>query len=300
MLIIPAVQASRESTRRTQCIANCERLTRAATAHRDVQFFYPTGGWGSLWVGDPDRGFGREQPGGWGYNILPYLSYQNLHDTGKGASENQKKFEAAHMVSTLLPEFICVSRREKKLYPIVDKPHNCNRTKFSAHTDYAINRGDVYEFPGPGGPESYNTKDYKWQDTSRLTGVSFARSMIHQNDITDGESYTYLLGEKYLDPWQYDRGDDWGDNGSVYEGDDMDIARVTGFSGQTLPPLPDTPRMKDRQYIRFGSAHPTTWQASFCDGAVRCISFEIDPELHRKLGNRKDGVNINVNSIPTE
>ena len=109
-----------------------------------------------------------------------------------------------------------------------------------------------------------------------------------------------LLGEKYLDPQQYTKGHDWGDNGSVYEGDDMDIARATGFKDAPLSPWPDTKGMKDSPYLRFGSAHPSTWQASFCDGTVRCISFEIDPELHRKLGNRKDGENVNLDSIPTE
>ena len=196
MLIIPAVQSSRENARRTQCVANLEKLSKSVLAHRDTQLHYPTGGWGSLWVGDADRGFGREQPGGWGYNVLPYLDQESLHDTGKGAAENQKKFDAAHMVSTLLPEFICVSRREIKLYPIVDKPHNCNRTKVSAHTDYVINRGDVYEFPGPNGPPSFDDAKYKWQDTSQLTGISFARSMIRSKDITDGESNTYSSRRK--------------------------------------------------------------------------------------------------------
>lgn len=41
---------------------------------------FPTGGWGPKWVGDPDRGFGARQPGGWGYNILPFLEQQALYE----------------------------------------------------------------------------------------------------------------------------------------------------------------------------------------------------------------------------
>jgi hypothetical protein len=28
---------------------------------------------------------------------------------------------------------------------------------------------------------------------------------------------------------------------------------------------------------------------SLCDGSVRSLSYEIDPEVYRRLGNRKDG-----------
>src|SRR5262249_30191157 len=38
----------------------------------------PTGGWGWSWNGDPDRGVKRYQPGGWGFNILPYIEQSNL------------------------------------------------------------------------------------------------------------------------------------------------------------------------------------------------------------------------------
>jgi len=42
--------------------------------------------------------------------------------------------------------------------------------------------------------------------------------------------------------------------------------------------------------ISFGSAHPAGFQAVFCDGSARMISFSIDQELHRRLGHIKDGL----------
>ncbi|MFM8702528.1 MAG: type II secretion system protein, partial [Planctomycetia bacterium] len=71
-LLLPAVQAARESGRRTSCANNVRQLATACQQHLEAQGHFPTGGWGQEWGGDPDAGFGSKQPGGWHYSLLPY------------------------------------------------------------------------------------------------------------------------------------------------------------------------------------------------------------------------------------
>ena len=47
----------------------------------------------------------------------------------------------------------------------------------------------------------------------------------------------------------------------------------------------------------FGSSHSAVFVASFCEGSVRGISFSIDPDTHRRLGNRKDGQVIDTSDF---
>ncbi len=66
-ILLPAIQAARESGRRTQCQCNVRQVGMAILAHESAQGRFPTGGWGGQWVGQPGRGTGRNQPGGWIY-----------------------------------------------------------------------------------------------------------------------------------------------------------------------------------------------------------------------------------------
>ena len=299
-LLLPAVQAAREAARRTQCQNNLKQIGLACLGHVNKKGRLPTGGWGYLWVGDPDRGDDRRQPGGWIYNLLPYVEQQSLslHQLGSGQAEQDKRRAATELCQTPLALFICPSRRAVRLYTYRGFSRwplrNGNLLERSAKTDYAANAGDVY-IDGPAGPESLregDRADYSWLETSAFTGVIFQRSEIRPRNVTDGMSHTYLVGEKYLDSAHYEDGDGGGDDQTMYVGYDQDVNRWTTYEGAPNPPLMDRANVPD--WGRFGSAHSSGCNFLFCDGSVRLVSYAVDGEIHRRLGNRQDGHAVDV------
>src|SRR5205085_9461895 len=72
-LLLPAIQAAREAARRAQCKNNVKQAALACLNYESALKYLPAGGWGYKWMGDPNHGPGKEQPGGWIYGILPYL-----------------------------------------------------------------------------------------------------------------------------------------------------------------------------------------------------------------------------------
>src|SRR5829696_8419517 len=120
-LLLPAVQAAREAARRTQCVNNLKNLAQAALNHHDVSKHFPTGGWGWWWVGDPDRGFGKRQPGGWLFNLMPYTEESAAYELAADGQPNvitpQQSAAIRLIVVKPLPLIGCPSRRAGLTFP---------------------------------------------------------------------------------------------------------------------------------------------------------------------------------------
>jgi prepilin-type N-terminal cleavage/methylation domain-containing protein/prepilin-type processing-associated H-X9-DG protein len=299
-LLLPAVQSARESARRTTCSNNLKQLGLAAQQHVAKHGIYPSGGWGWFWVGDPDRGYDKRQTGGWVYNLLPYMEQENLYELASDGDPinmtTPQKDGARETVRTPLALLNCPTRRRSILYPMswannrtliaYNATNNQSSDNVCARTDYAANSGSNSSNQYFGGPSTLAQGDapgYGWQSTAGLNGVSFQRSEIRPAHVTDGETFTIMLGEKYLRPESYLTGGDAADNESMYTGFNNDNYRLAHPS---FPPMQDTPGYS--HYGRFGSPHPAGCIFAFCDGSVRKLSFNIRPELYGQLGGRND------------
>jgi prepilin-type N-terminal cleavage/methylation domain-containing protein/prepilin-type processing-associated H-X9-DG protein len=302
-LLLPAIQAAREAARRMQCSNNLKEIGLAVHTHLDTQNFFPTGGWAYGWVGDPDRGYDKRQPGGWCYNILPGLEQRGLHDLTKGLTGTQKMDLATKMAGTPLSVYNCPSRRASIMYPntwngtdvAVNASPIASGATAIARGDYAACAGH-YVFPiyqrGPSSLAATSTYGYVNISTppNELTGVSYRHSQTKIREVVDGTSQTIYAGEKYLNPDDYYTGDDGADNESLYSGFNNDQSRFSEAS-----PLRD--RAGVTIYNYFGSPHPTTCNFVFCDGSVHAISYAVEAATFKNLGNRKDRVPIDNSKL---
>ncbi len=306
-LLLVAVSAARQAARRTQCQSNLRQVALASLAHVDAQRHLPTGGWGGIWVGLPDRGFGARQPGGWAYNLLPYMEEEPLHELGTRMTWDNMMAASAQRLGTPVSLFNCPARRSADVYAMTERYASWLKGALPVEQvvrgDYAMIAGDqprceIGDVPGGDyhGPQSLAEGDaagFRWPSTQEFTGVSFLRSALRASEVQDGASKVYLLGEKYVSAANYETGVDHGDDWTLYSGFQDDNFRSTNAK---FPPAADgEPANRGAEEGRLGSAHSGGWHAAMCDGSVHLIAFDINPEIHRRLGNRADGA---VASVP--
>ncbi len=248
-LLLPAVQAARESARRMQCSNNLKQLGLGCLTHEEAHGFLPSGGWGHVWLGAPDQGFGKNQPGGWMFSVLPYIEQQSLHQLGAGGTAAQKAEAVATLATTPLAVFNCPSRRRAKLYthtaayPLnpgidgvkVDSAKLANVAK----SCYCMNAG-TYCLGHSGGPATI-AADATYTAPpicADANGLSCWLSETTIASIRDGTTNTYMLGEKNLNPDKYESGCSTGDSQCMYNGHDPDNIR---YAGASYPLIADRP-----------------------------------------------------------
>lgn len=307
-LLLPAVQAARESTRRTQCVNNLKQIGLAFVNHESAHQHFPGSGWGWRWQGDPDKGYGEDQPGGWAYSCLAFMEDSAIRNLGQGLTGARRDQALLASVGTPIVSFNCPSRREAITYPVSDAlQHNdlannlraCRVGRCSvARSDYQANSGN--KNPGEdsraGGPaneaaaERFDWKYSKPGTFESQNGITFERSMIRVGQITDGTSKTLCVGEKYLASTHYANGKDWGDNQNITVGHNRD---VNGYANRVLRPLRDVPNTS--KPFNFGSAHAASWNGVRCDGSVESFAYDMDPLVVEALCGRNDGEVVSPN-----
>ena len=169
------------------------------------------------------------------------------------------------------------------------------REPVAGRSDYAINCGDrKNESRSHGGPTSLaGAATFTWphirSDRQKYsgviidTGISFIRSEVAINHVSDGTSKTYLIGEKYVGPDRnYETGTDPGDNETWCTGYNNDNFRqltshpLRIHAGHFREPFPrDT--IRTRKHI-FGSVHVAGVNMSLLRRPCRLVALR-----HRSL-----------------
>ena len=302
-LLLPAVQSAREAARRSQCQNNLKQIGLGWINHESAQGFLPSSGWGWRWQGEPDRGFGKRQPGGWGYDIMSFMEESGIANMGSGLTGAAREQAMIIAAQAPIPSFGCPSKREMRPYPLV-------RNGFLAHNlascrqgtcpmvrgDYQANSGNVHVGGGAGPGAGTTEPPVQNAAFARANGVTLQVSEIRIGQIEDGTSKTLMVGEKYLTPDQYFTGAGGADDQHIWVGFDQDVnGYLTTVNATTGAPyngdggIPERDRPGQHWGQKFGGPHESGWMGVFVDGHVEYIDYATEPVVLWQYGGRNDG-----------
>jgi len=298
-LMIPAVQAARESARLMECKNNLKQLGLATLQFHDAMTAFPPA---RLRNREWDWSEGAQmcdstQPS-WLARVLPHL---DENPAGRRWSVYDPYEDHVESVRNYAPKiFRCPSRRgadearidSQTIEQTVTYGCGCGGTEIvdlvgGAVGDYAGNHGDF-----TGGSYGMPT-DYHRGGNG--TGVIISSRPICRFDkpagwvdkvalkhVVDGTSNTLLAGEMHI---PHDRLSQVPENGPLYNG--KDVVASTRIGGPGVP-LARGPEDAVAGAMGFGSWHPGVCPFVAADGSIRLIDNLIDTVVLRNLCHRSD------------
>jgi prepilin-type N-terminal cleavage/methylation domain-containing protein len=302
-LLLPAVQAARESARRSQCQNNLKQLALAAMNYEDTFKSLPPGSAGQYTVSGTSASFSggwrdpqRNTPWGhysWAALILPFAEQKTLYDsinfdlpayansimevnggspafgtpTDRGPAGDVKN----QIPSSTVPKFFkCPSAR----------PVNAGIKEFK---DYGINGGT-----GACCPERTNHVL-----NMNMDGVGYMGVGVRLAEVTDGTSNTFLfleeasyLNHSWLAPLK-------GSNHFMWTHHPSQGFVQSNNGTITGPPSPPNDTTWNNRSAASG--HPSGIQAVMVDGHIVWVSNSIDFATYRASFTRGGGESISGN-----
>ncbi|HEY2412611.1 MAG TPA: DUF1559 domain-containing protein [Pirellulaceae bacterium] len=278
-LLLPAVQAARESARRSQCQNNLKQMGIGLHNYHDTFLVLPFG-----WS---DRG------AGWSTMLLPYIEQKPLYDTlGFNEADNWDSANSANQraCGTYINVFRCPSMA------VIPKHITNQSIPDRVPTSY---RG-VASSTADSDDQS-TSKVGRWMEEKDLEGLFFGCSRIRFAEITDGTSNTFAVGESRFDTFSQDGNEmDFWYIGSpqidpcscVPSVNTSSATEFSEFCGSTGVPFNARVIPTTSGYVKelsFTSLHPNGAQFVLADGSVRFVPFSINQTTYQALGSRNNG-----------
>lgn len=273
-LLLPAVQKVREAASRAKCQNNLKQIGLAWHNFHDTSRHLPTAGKNTCQspinpnaaascASPPSPNWGCCSPynrteWSWTYQILPHIEQDNVYRNTNNGVVNR----------AVIATYYCPARRAAAL---------------------VRNQGKI-DYAGCGGTGN--------NGLCVRTGIPTV-SINSAVDTMDGLSNTVMLGEKQLNIRRF--GLTYDDN-EPYNAPGWD-SEIIRFGRVSQPPAHDSlhpsytnsdPNVGSN---RFGSSHPTGFNACMGDGSVRHISYSVNATVFNRAAVRNDGRVYNANEL---
>jgi prepilin-type processing-associated H-X9-DG protein len=277
-LLLPAVQAARESARRAHCINNLKQISLAAHQHHDTYGVFPPG-----WVQAPATvPQGKIIEGGHGYLpfLLPYLEQQALAqiyhwDKRCQGPDNQP------VATTQLKVLQCPSAEPDRWVTAAEDPKNFDYGGRGACGDYAGVRDIDPSLVELGLVD----RPAKYEGVLTASQVT-AHYLTRLADITDGASHTLLVTECAGRPELWRAGQlvpGIYAPGGVWVAGTLILFQGSAPDGATMPGPCAINCTNDREPYSF---HVGGVNAVFVDGSVHFLNADIDIRIFASLVTR--------------
>ncbi len=258
-LLLPAVQKVREAAARTQCTNNLKQIGLAMHNYHDVFSRLP--------YADTRKGSNYNY-GSWAVEMLPFIEQQNLYNQFPqplGSATFQGV--ATAILATPVKTYLCPSRRSGAVTPAPA----ANGIVSGTVADYGVCLGD----------DSYQNGPFPL-----AAGVC-----VNFNQITDGLSNTFMVGEKQV-PQGFFGSPAYGDL-CIFASDHMTVGRQAGARYPLAQSFTQTSGVggspsNNGTWI-FGSCHTSVVNFVFCDGSVHGLSTSVNGITLGYLANIQDG-----------
>jgi prepilin-type N-terminal cleavage/methylation domain-containing protein/prepilin-type processing-associated H-X9-DG protein len=306
-LLLPAIQAARESARRSQCSNNLHQIGIGMINFHDSKKRFPAGEW---------KPAGVPTSGGlaWSAWFLPYIEQQNTHNLMDFKADMRKppnwQADLTGPTNTVIPTYLCPSAARHQFRRDIETGR---LTDFNGNGIYDNASGEglaAIDYIGVSGP-SENTINHV---TGTIYGDNrgillnldsggpcfgspqecFAKTIAIRN-ISDGTSHTIIVGECSGRGVADSNGDlPGGESYSNLDGAwasksnvgkiklQVDIHKVSAIN----PP----PEYNWREEELF-SDHPGGVHILMCDGSVHFLSEDTEPRVYFSLCSR-DGEEV--------
>jgi len=285
-LLLPAIQAAREASRRSQCSNHLKQFGVALHNYHDTIHTFPPGA--VFYGGNNDRGSVHVR-------VLPYMEQQALFEqfdfnySTDGQTTSAQPDGNTLLRSVTVPTFLCPSDNAYNKLGSVP-----SQVQVSNYYPSAGPTADISNSPTCSCSEHALWQSYSSSGTNvdnpagpfTRRGWNFVCRMA---DVTDGLSCTIFIGEVLANcsghvrvGWSHSN--KWGGFTQIpinYNSCAADLAAAGGDGCKAL--------CNWNTEVGFKSRHPGGAHFAFGDGSVHFLTESIDHWTYQRLGDRRDG-----------